>query len=97
MDLTDYRKEIDSIDEEICHLFQQRMKVVNEIGEYKRSHDIPVSAGSREREVLAHISKQLPEDLEDFGRVLYRSMFDVSKAYALLVNRRHPSSDQGID
>ena len=45
MDLTDYRKQIDSIDDDICRLFQQRMQVVNTIGEYKREHDIPVSAG----------------------------------------------------
>ena len=88
MDLTDYRKEIDSIDEDICKLFAKRMTVVNEIGEYKRSHDIPVTAGSREREVLAHISKQLPPDLEDFGRVLYRSMFDVSKAYEAMYKEK---------
>ena len=88
MDLTDYRKEIDSIDEEICKLFARRMTVVNEIGEFKRENDIPVNSGSREREVLAHISKQLPEDLEDFGRVLYRSMFDVSKAYEAMYKEK---------
>ena len=88
MDLTDYRKEIDTIDEEICKLFAKRMTVVNEIGEFKRENDIPVNSGSREREVLAHISKQLPEDLEDFGRVLYRSMFDVSKAYEAMYKEK---------
>ena len=45
MDLTDYRKEIDSIDEEICKLFARRMTVVNEIGEFKRENDIPVNSG----------------------------------------------------
>ena len=88
MDLTDYRKQIDSIDDDICRLFQQRMQVVNTIGEYKREHDIPVSAGSREREVLARVSKQLPEDLEDFGRVLYRSIFDISKAYEAMYKEK---------
>ena len=88
MELSDYRKQIDNIDDEICRLFAERMNVVNEIGEYKRSHDLPVNSGSREREVLAHISKQLPEDLEDFGRVLYRSMFDVSKAYEAMYKEK---------
>ena len=88
MELSDYRKEIDSIDDEICRLFTQRMQVVNSIGEYKRSHDVPVSSGSREREVLTRISKQLPEDLEGFGRVLYRSMFDVSKAYEAMYKEK---------
>ena len=88
MDLTDYRNKIDSIDDEICRLFTERMNVVNEIGEYKRSHDVPVSNSSREREVLSRISKQLPEDLEDFGRVLYRSMFDISKAYEAMYKEK---------
>lgn len=88
MELSDYRKQIDAIDDEICRLFTERMNVVNEIGEYKRSHDLPVNSGSREREVLAHISKQLPQDLEDFGRVLYRSMFDVSKAYEAMYKEK---------
>ncbi len=88
MELSDYRKEIDSIDDEICRLFTQRMQVVNSIGEYKRSHDVPVNSGSREREVLTRISKQLPEDLEGFGRVLYRSMFDVSKAYEAMYKEK---------
>ena len=88
MELSDYRKQIDNIDDEICRLFAERMNVVNEIGEYKRTHDVPVSSSSREREVLARISKQLPEDLEDFGRVLYRSMFDISKAYEAMYKEK---------
>lgn len=88
MDLKDYRDKIDSIDDQICNLFQQRMEVVNAIGEFKRENEIPVSASTREREVLAHISKQLPQDLEDFGRVLYRSIFDVSKAYEAMYKEK---------
>lgn len=88
MELSDYRKEIDSIDDEICRLFTQRMHVVNNIGEFKRNNDVPVSNSSREREVLTRISKQLPEDLEDFGRVLYRSMFDISKAYEAMYKEK---------
>lgn len=92
MDLTDYRNQIDSIDDEICRLFTERMKVVNEIGEYKRSHDLPVNSGSRENEILARISKQLPQDLEEFGRILYHSIFDISKAYEA-TNRENKSQD----
>ena len=88
MDLTDYREQINNIDDEICRLFSERMTVVNQIGEFKREHDVPVSNSSREREVLARISKQLPNDLEDFGRVLYRSIFDISKAYEAMYKEK---------
>ena len=70
MDLTDYREQINNIDDEICRLFTERMRVVNQIGEFKREHDVPVSNSPREREVLARVSTQLPQDLEDFGRVM---------------------------
>ena len=88
MDLTDYREQINNIDDEICRLFTERMRVVNQIGEFKREHDVPVSNSSREREVLARVSKQLPQDLEDFGRVLYRSIFDISKAYEAMYKEK---------
>ena len=88
MDLTDYREQINNIDDEICRLFTERMRVVNQIGEFKRDHDVPVSNSSREREVLARISKELPQDLEDFGRVLYRSIFDISKAYEAMYKEK---------
>lgn len=81
MDLSDYRKQIDDVDDQIIRLFQKRMEIVDGIGEYKRSHNVPVNSGSRERDVLTRISKALPPHLEDFGRSLYRSMFDISKAY----------------
>ena len=88
MDLTDYREQINNIDDNICRLFTERMNVVNHIGEFKRDHDVPVNSNSREREVLARISKQLPQDLEDFGRVLYRSIFDISKAYEAMYKEK---------
>lgn len=81
MDLLDYRKQIDDVDDQIIKLFQRRMEIVDGIGEYKRSHNVPVNSGSRERDVLTRISKALPPHLEDFGRSLYRSMFHISKAY----------------
>ena len=81
MDLQDSRQQIDRIDDELCRLFVQRMQIVDQVGEYKRANGQPVNSSSREREVLARISKAMPPALEDFGRALYRSMFHISKAY----------------
>lgn len=81
MNLDFYRQKIDETDDEICRLFQQRMDIVDQVGQYKREKGIPVDNSSRERQVLTRISKQLRPDLEDFGRSLYRSIFDISKAY----------------
>lgn len=81
MKLDELREEIDSVDNQICQLFKERMEIVNRIGQYKSSHNVPVNNSAREREVLTRISKQLPPHMEDFGRSLYRSIFDISKAY----------------
>lgn len=81
MELSEFRQQIDTIDDEICKLFEQRMRVVGEIGAYKRDHAIPVTNSGREREVLTRVSKALPPELEPFGRALYRSIFDISKSY----------------
>jgi chorismate mutase / prephenate dehydratase len=88
MNLTDLRKKIDTIDDDICKLFQKRMEVVDAVGEYKRAHNEPVNNGMREREILTRISKSLPPHLEDFGRSLYRSIFDISKAYEAMYKEK---------
>lgn len=81
MELSDYRRQIDEVDDQICKLFEQRMNIVEAVGEYKRTHDIPVTNSRREQEVLLRVSKSLPPRLEPFGRALYRSVFDISKSF----------------
>lgn len=51
-DLDDLRKEIDEIDEQMKTLFIQRMKVVTEVGLYKKAHQIPILNQNREDEML---------------------------------------------
>lgn len=81
MELDKLREEIDNVDNNICKLFQERMNIVNKIGELKRSNNEPINNAARERQVLTRISKALPPHMEEFGRSLYRSIFDISKAY----------------
>lgn len=51
--LDNYRKEIDEIDAQITRLFLRRMGVTEKVGEYKRSHGIPILDSGRERELLS--------------------------------------------
>ena len=96
MELSEYRRQIDQIDEQICQLFEKRMNIVEAIGEYKRSHDIPVSNSNREREVLMRVSKALPPRLEPYGRALYRSVFDISKSYEAMNKEKDSALYQEI-
>lgn len=66
--LTELRKEIDAVDEQLLLLISQRVGIAREIGQWKREHDEPVIQAQRYQEVLNHYmelgaSKGLSEDL----------------------------------
>ncbi len=52
-ELKQYRDQIDIIDRQLAELFQQRMDVVDKVGQYKLERNLPVLDAKREREVLA--------------------------------------------
>jgi len=67
-DLTELRKEIDAVDEQLLLLISQRVGIAREIGQWKREHDEPVIQAQRYQEVLNHYlelgtAKGLSEDL----------------------------------
>ena len=51
--LEELRQSIDQIDQELVRLFERRMAVTREVGEYKQQVGLPVLDAAREREVLA--------------------------------------------
>lgn len=52
-DLTELRSEIDSIDRELMRLFEERMNISRQVGDYKRERGMPVFDETREKEVIA--------------------------------------------
>ena len=81
MDISDYRKHIDEIDDQIVRLFAERMATAKEIGEYKRGHGLPVGDARRELEVLSEVEAKTPEELRRYSRQLYMLMFELSRSY----------------
>ena len=51
--LEELRAQIDEIDSQMIALFERRMDVTRQVGEYKKEHDLPVLDRQREEEVLA--------------------------------------------
>lgn len=51
-ELKQYRDQIDRIDRQLADLFQQRMDVVDRVGQYKLDRGIPVLDAEREQQVL---------------------------------------------
>ena len=81
MDLKNLRMEMDKIDDELVHLFGKRMDVAAQIADYKKQHNLPILAPSREREKLQDVAAKAGPDMANYTRVLYSMLFELSRSY----------------
>lgn len=77
--LDDLRKEIDALDDEIIALFEKRMQACLAVGNYKKTHDVPVLNANREQEVIERLVKKAPSLQKNFIRDLYETIFRISR------------------
>ena len=80
MDLNDYRKEIDSIDDQLIALFAQRMETAEKIAEYKKANGLRVLDACREKEKMREILDKTPDDLREYVSSLYSLIFELSRS-----------------
>jgi chorismate mutase/prephenate dehydratase len=80
-DLSEIRDRIDTIDDDIVKLFQERMAATNAVAEYKRANGLPVLDRARERQKLADVSEKVPDDLRDYTTVLFSLLMEVSRSH----------------
>lgn len=79
MSLTDLRKKIDEIDEELVRLLSRRMAVAARIGEEKRREHGPLADAEREDVVLEHVAGLNPGPLSDEAlKEIYRRIMSAS-------------------
>ena len=78
-DLTEIRKDINDIDEQLVRLFKARMDCAKEVGEYKKENNIPVFNEKREREVLDKVAVKGGE-YGSYTRLLYSDIMELSRA-----------------
>lgn len=81
MDLNDYRKQIDEIDEQLVQLFRQRMEAAAAIAAYKKANGLPVLDAGRERAKLEDVCSKVPAALRGHTAALYAAIFAESRAY----------------
>ena len=81
MDLKDIRDSIDAIDTQICDLFKKRMNLALEVAKVKEKNNAPVLNKAREKEVLLKISDEIGDPLDSYGRILFNTLFDLSRSY----------------
>lgn len=95
MSYEDLRKRIDDIDEKFVSLFVERIKLSAKVAEERKSTGTPVLSGKREREILSRISENAGEEFEGYARLLYNTLFDISRSYQnRLLHSESPLKDR---
>ncbi len=97
MELSDYRKKLDSIDDEMLDLFIQRMKLSSEIAEYKRENSLPVLDLRREKEKLARIEEISSEEYSDYCFTLFSMIMSLSRSRQNQLLRRGSNETAAIE
>ena len=80
MDLNDYRKEIDQIDDELIALFAKRMETAEKIAAYKQANGLRVLDARHEKEKMRTLMEKTPEDLREYVSSLYSLIFELSRS-----------------
>lgn len=74
------RKKLDSIDDQIAALYEQRMKVCSEVGEYKVKTGRKVFDRQREKEKLVDVASKVSGDFNKKGiQELYQQLMSMSR------------------
>ena len=81
MDIKDLRNQIDQVDDELVQLFVKRMGLSAQVADYKKANNMPIYVPAREREILQEVAKKAGPEMENYARVLYSMLFELSRSY----------------
>jgi len=79
LDLTEIRKDIDKIDEQLLELFKQRMTLTGDVARYKAQNNMVVFQGDREKAIIERVKENSPEELKKSAAFLFMNIMDISK------------------
>ena len=80
MDISDWRRRIDEIDEQIVALISKRAEAARAIGELKKQSSLPVYEPNREQAVFDHVKAANPGPLADAEmQHVYERIIDVMR------------------
>jgi len=81
MEISDWRKKIDELDEQIVRLINQRAEAAQAIGQLKQKATMRVYEPQREKEVFEHVRRSNPGPLSDTEVVdIYERIIDVMRS-----------------
>ncbi len=79
--LDEIRDEINKVDDEIARLFERRMSLAADVGNVKRELGLPIINTARERDIITRVTAEQPEELAEYSKVLFTTLFDLSRSY----------------
>lgn len=77
--IDELRSEIDEIDDGLVSLFLQRLAVVKEVGEAKKTLSLSVEDKDRENAVIERLTANKTDEEKKRITELYNKIFDISK------------------
>ncbi|NYF78378.1 chorismate mutase [Granulicella arctica] len=80
VEISDWRKKIDELDEQIVNMINQRAIAAKAIGDLKRIADLPVYEPKREQDVFDHVKAVNAGPLDDAEMLhVYERIIDVMR------------------
>ncbi|MGA9768651.1 MAG: chorismate mutase [Blastocatellia bacterium] len=93
MDIEDWRKEIDSIDEQLVRLLNERSKCAIELGRIKRELGLAIYSPDREKQVIEHVTSVNGGPLDAAAvRRLFERIIDESRSIERVIVEREKQS-----
>ena len=81
MDLSEIRQDIDKIDDQLVKLFCERMSLSAKVADYKKANNLPIYHPGRERAILQKVAEKAGPEMENYTRVMYSMLFELSRSY----------------
>ena len=97
MELKDIRNQIDSIDDKIADLYQERMNLVKKVSQAKKQSGKATFDPDREKNILLRVADRVHEDLQVYLKRVFEAMFETSKAYQTTVADIHSGITEQIN
>lgn len=80
MEISDWRRKIDDLDEQIVRLISERAAAAQAIGEIKKKTNLPIYEPQREHDVFEHVRSKNPGPLTDIEmQDIYERIIDVMR------------------
>ena len=81
MELQELRSQINEIDDQLVELFVKRMNIAAQVADYKKENNLPIYVPAREREILKEVAHKAGPGMDNYARVLYSMLFELSRSY----------------